>query len=81
MNLQPDRATAILSVLDPRLRLRFGRPKFDLSVGVARCQNPLTHLGSVLHLLGEAFITPRITIVVGCSGPRVGLGPVRQLAD
>jgi hypothetical protein len=51
MNLQPDGATAVLSVPDPRRRLRFERPKFEQSVGVARRRNPLTHLGSALHSL------------------------------
>jgi hypothetical protein len=53
MNLQPDGANAAHYVLDPRLRLRFDRPKFEQSVGVARRRNPLTHLKSALNRLGS----------------------------
>jgi len=51
MNLQPDRATAVLSAPDPRLRFRFERPKFEQSVSVARRRSPLTHLKSDLNRL------------------------------
>jgi hypothetical protein len=53
MNLQPDGANAAHSMLDPRCPLRFERPKFEQSVGVARRRNPLTHLKSALNCLGS----------------------------
>ena len=42
MNLQPDGANATHSVLDPRRRLRFERPKFEQRVGIARGRSHLT---------------------------------------
>jgi hypothetical protein len=42
MNLQPDGATAVHSVLDLRRRLRFVRPKFEQSVSIERGRSHLT---------------------------------------
>ena len=51
MNLQPDGATAVISVSDPRRCLRFERQRFEQNVGGARRRSPLTHLKSALNRL------------------------------
>jgi hypothetical protein len=64
MNHQPDGAPAVHSVLDPRRRLRFERPKFEQSVGVTRRRNPLIHLKSALNRLGKRSQTARSSQVI-----------------
>ncbi len=58
MNLQPDGASAVLSVPDPSGRPRSERPKFEQRVGVARRRNSLHSSRKRSPASWEAFVTP-----------------------
>lgn len=79
-NLQPDRATADLSVSDPRLRLRSERPKFERSVGVAHRRNSMCPARNRSPSAREDS-HPGNALGVGCSEVCETQGPIRQGTD